>query len=349
MAVPTSRSVARERGGTSDVVGTAVFVGCAVWALVSAAGREGRPEGVLLAVLAVAAGYTCGRIAGSLAPAATAATLALAAYVLAVAARHDVPSTTAESAAPPGDTGAVAALLILAVGAACCAAASAGTTRARNTLLALAAVAAVSGPVLGSVAGLVAAVGVLLCALAAARMRHRLLGLSGLAGATCLIAGLAWAVAVQGLPKGLAAALEGQLTAHRVLLWEDAVALLRANPLLGAGPDRFGDLSPTALESLDSDGKPHSALFQLAAEQGVAGVLLLGAAFGWLLYALWRSPRATPVVLSAGAALTALAAVATVGNALSFTPVTAGAGLLAGLATARTPDGPGPGPRRGPG
>ncbi|MFC8076135.1 hypothetical protein ACFUN8_11435 [Streptomyces sp. NPDC057307] len=69
MAVPAGRSVAREQGATSDVVGAAVFVGCALWALVSAAGREGRPEGVLLALLAVAAGYTCGRIAGSLATA----------------------------------------------------------------------------------------------------------------------------------------------------------------------------------------------------------------------------------------------------------------------------------------
>lgn len=54
-----------------------------------------------------------------------------------------------------------------------------------------------------------------------------------------------------------------------------------------------------------------------------------------VLCALWRSPRATPVVLSAGAALTAVAAVAAVGNALSFTAVSVGAGLLAGLATAR--------------
>ena len=50
---------------------------------------------------------------------------------------------------------------------------------------------------------------------------------------------------------------------------------------------------------------------------------LLGAVFGWMLYGLWRSPRSTPVVLSAGAALTALAFLASVGNALSFTPVTA--------------------------
>jgi hypothetical protein len=57
--------------------------------------------------------------------------------------------------------------------------------------------------------------------------------------------------------------------------------------------------------------------------------------FCWILYALWRSPRATPVALSAGAALTALAVMALVGNALSFTTVTVGGGLLAGLATSR--------------
>lgn len=52
-------------------------------------------------------------------------------------------------------------------------------------------------------------------------------------------------------------------------------------------------------------------------------------------------PRTTAVVLTAGAALTALAALASVGNALSFTPVTAGVGLLAGLASARQPIGDG--------
>jgi O-antigen ligase len=74
---------------------------------------------------------------------------------------------------------------------------------------------------------------------------------------------------------------------------------------------------------------------QQAAEQGVVGVALLAAAFGWVLYALWRGPRPTPVALTAGAALSALAMIAAIGNALSFTAVSAGAGLLAGMATAR--------------
>jgi hypothetical protein len=53
------------------------------------------------------------------------------------------------------------------------------------------------------------------------------------------------------------------------------------------------------------------------------------------MHALWRSARPTPVVLAAGAALTVVASVALLGDALSFTAVPVGAGLLAGMATAR--------------
>lgn len=169
----------------------------------------------------------------------------------------------------------------------------------------------------------------------------RLLGLVGLALAAGLAVGATWAVAEDVLPDGLTVSLEGPLTTNRVQLWADAARLAEEHPVLGIGPDRFAELSPTAQQTLGSDGKPHSAALQQAAEQGVVGLVLLGAAFGWLLYVLWRSPRSTAVALTAGAALTALAALASVGNALSFTPVTAGAGLLAGLASARRPIGAG--------
>jgi O-antigen ligase len=149
------------------------------------------------------------------------------------------------------------------------------------------------------------------------------------------VTGPTWAVAADAVPEGLAASLEGRLTPHRVGLWRDALGMVRDRPGLGVGPGRFGELSATSGRSPVSDGKPHSAPLQLAAEQGVVGVVLLALAFGWLLYALWRSPRTTPVVLTAGAALTLLAALAAVGNALSFTAVSVGGGLLAGLATSR--------------
>jgi O-antigen ligase len=219
----------------------------------------------------------------------------------------------------------------------------------RLALWLLAAAIAVTAAVLGSTTGLVTCAGVLLCSLAADRMRRRALGLTGLALAAALVAGATWAVAEDVLPGGLTASLQGQLTEHRVLLWHDALHLARQDPALGVGPGRYGELSPTVAQSLLPDGKPHSAPLQQAAEQGVIGVALLAAAFCWVLYALWHTPRTTPVALTAGAALTALAAIASMGNALSFTTVTAGAGLLAGMATARPLSDEGPDNVRDPG
>ncbi|MGW3626232.1 O-antigen ligase family protein [Streptomyces sp. NPDC000880] len=335
MAAPDRRSAARGRGGATDVAGVVVLSGCAVWSLISAAGREARPEGVLLAVFAVAAGYACGRICGTLLPVAAASVAALGALGLAVVSRQGVPGANVGAATQPGHMGAAAALLVLAAGAACCAASAARPPLLRRGLRVLALAVACTALALGAVVGFAAALTVLLCSLAAVRMRRRTVALGGLAIAAGLVVATSWAVTEDALPDGLTFSLEGQLTQNRVALWQDAIALAQEDPIRGVGPDRFGTLSTTAQQSLGSDGKPHSASLQQAAEQGVVGVALLGAAFGWMLYGLLRSPRSTPVVLSAGAALTVLAGLASVSNALSFAPVTAGAGLLAGLATAR--------------
>lgn len=327
------RPAAGDRRGATDASGVIVLGACAAWALITAAVHGGRPEGVLLAVLAVAAGYAAGRIGGALLPTAVPAVAALAGVALAVTAPHVLSGSPL--VAPLGRTGATAALLALASGAACCAAWAAGSSLLRLGLRLVAAGIAVTAAVLGSTTGCVACLAVLLCSLAADRMRHRAVALAGLGVAAVTATAASWAVAERALPDGLTVSLEGQLTAHRVLLWQDALALARAEPLLGVGPGRFGELSPTIAQSLSPDGKPHSAPWQQVAEQGIVGAVLLAAVYGWVLYALWRSVRPTPVVLTAGAALTALAVVASVGNALSFTAVTMGAGVLAGVATAR--------------
>lgn len=323
----------RERRNVSDAAGVAVLGACAAWSLVSAAVHGGRPEGVLLAVLAVAAGYAMGRICGVLLPVAAPTAAALTGLTLTVALPRLAPGP--EIAAPLGHAGATAAVLTLSAGAACCAAWATPAPSLRLALRSAACGAVVAGAALGSVTAVVTCGAVLLCSLAAGRMPHRGPALAGLALTTASVTGLTWAIAGNALPMGLASSLEDQLTPHRVNLWRDALHLAHGDPGLGVGPGRFGELSATAAQSTLSDGKPHSAPLQLAAEQGVVGVLLLAAAYCWVLYALWRAPRPTPVVLTAGAALTALAALASVGNALSFTPVSVGAGLLAGLATAR--------------
>ncbi|MEU4984781.1 O-antigen ligase family protein [Streptomyces sp. NPDC021969] len=310
-----------------------ILAACASWSLITAAARDGRPEGVLLAVLAVTAGYAAGRIGGALLPVAAPGAVALAGVVLAVAVPHLAPGP--RLTAPLGHAGATAALLALSAGAACCGAWAGGVPAVRAALRLLAAGIAVIAAVLGSVAGCVAGAVVLLCSLAAGRVRRRGAGIAGLGLGAGLVTGLSWAVPGGFVPDGLAASLEGQLTSHRVRLWDDALGLLREDPALGVGPGRFGASSPTAAGAPVPDGRPHSAVWQQAAEQGLVGVALLAAAFCWVLYALWRSPRPTPVALTAGAALTGVAAIASVGNALSFTAVPLGAGLLAGLCTAR--------------
>jgi O-antigen ligase len=326
-------AAAGDRRNASDVAGVIVLAACAIWALITAGAHAGRPEGVLLAVLAVTAGYASGRILGALLPVAAPCAGALAGLGLAVAAPHTTPAALLTS--PLGHSGATAALLALSAGAACCAAWAAHPPVLRLTLRLLAAGVVVTAAVLGSTTGFVLCTGVLLCSLSAARIRRRALGLACLALAAALTTGVSLAIAEDVLPDGLTSTLEGPLTQHRILLWRDALHLAREYPALGAGPGRYGELSPTVTQSLLPDGKPHSAPLQQAAEQGVIGVLLLAAVFCWVLYALWRSPRPTPIALTAGATLAALAVVASVGNALSFTTVTAGAGLLAGLATSR--------------
>ncbi|MFE1880215.1 O-antigen ligase family protein [Streptomyces diastatochromogenes] len=306
---------------------------CAAWSLITAAAHDGRPEGVLLAVLAVVAGYAAGRISGALLPVAVPCAGAAAGLALAVLLPDLSPGP--RYAAPLGHAGATAALLALATGAACCAAWAARGPASRLGLRLLAVGIVLTGATVGSAVGCAASAAVLLCSLAAGSMPRRGVGIAGLALAAALVAGTIWAVAADALPGGLAEALESRFTPHRVELWRDALRLARRDTGLGVGPGRFGELSETAPQAVLPDGRPHSALLQQAAEQGLLGVLLLAAGFGWALYVLWRTPRSTPVALTAGAALTALAAIASVGNALSFTTVTAGAGLLAGWATAR--------------
>jgi hypothetical protein len=231
---------------------------------------------------------------------------------------------------PLGYAGADAALLILATGAACCAAWSARSRPLRLGLGLLGASAAGLALVIGSAAGFAASVGVLLCSPAAGRTR-RLLGLAGLALATGVAAGGTYAVAVDALPSGLSASLTGELTPGRVAVWREAVDLAGRDPVRGIGPGQFAEVSQVEPAAA---GAPRSAAFQLAAEEGVPGVALLAASYAWVLLALYRSSRPTPVVLTTGAALSGLAMQACVDSVLSYAAVTATAALLAGLATA---------------
>ncbi|MDI5904272.1 hypothetical protein QDK90_04320, partial [Streptomyces sp. 12257] len=159
-----------DRRNVSDVVGVLVLGASATWSLITAAAHDGRPEGVLLALLAVAAGYAAGRISGALLPVAAPCAAALTGLGLAVGLPHLTPGT--EIVAPLGHAGATAALLTLATGAACCAAWTTGSPALRLLLRLLAVGIAAASAALGSTSGLVTCAAVLLCSLAAGQMPH---------------------------------------------------------------------------------------------------------------------------------------------------------------------------------
>ncbi|MFJ6215935.1 O-antigen ligase family protein [Streptomyces sp. NPDC092296] len=316
-----------------EVVGAAVLAACAAWTLVATAGRPtARPEGVLLALLAVTAGYAAGRVAGALLP-----TLAPAAAALAVGvAVAVVPGgLSGGSLAPPLHYGnADAALLSLGVGAACCAAWSVRRTWPRLALLGLAAALAGLTLVAGSAVAFATGAGTLLVSGTAARLRRRGPLLAVLALCAVLAGGGTVALAFGAVPGGVRGTAVSGLSERRVDLWSDALDQVRQDPLRGVGPDRFAERSVTAQADGDT-AKAGSAPLQQAAEQGLPGLLLLVCAFLWALWVLLRSPRPAAVALSAAAALTGLAVHASVDYVLSFCAVTAGAGLLLGFATAR--------------
>lgn len=327
------QAAARRHSSTTDAAGVLVLSCCAVWALVSAAGRAARPEGTLLALLAVTAGFAAGRILGALMP-----VLAPAATAVTVLGLVLLPSSrlAGDGGAPPlGRHDADAALLVLAAGAACCAAVAARRALGRGVLRLAAAGAAGTALALGSQAAFGAGVAVLLCSLIAPRVRGRAVALAGLALVAVLVVGGSCAVAVDALPAGLSHPLAGQLSRPRVELWREAATLAEQHPLRGVGPDRFSDETSRLTGPAVAADSPQSTPLQLAAEQGVPGAALLGAAYGWMLCALWRSPRPTAVAVTAAAALTGLALLATVDHVLGSVVVTAAAGLLAGIATAR--------------
>jgi O-antigen ligase len=334
-AVPLGAKVCvvRPRRGFTDPVGIAVLACWAIWALIAAAGRPARPEGTLLSLLAVTAGYAAGRILGALLPVVAPA---IAAVVVLALATIPPSRLSAHPDAPPlGSANADAALLVLAVGAACCAGWAARGRAWRTGLRLIGLGAAVAALALGSVAGFVAGIAITLGSLGAGRIRRRLPGLAGLALAALLAVGGSYAVAMDALPSGLSTPAAGRLTPSRVELWHEAASLAEHHPLRGIGPDRFADESTALTSEIPAAESPRSAPLQLAAEQGLPGVTLLAAAYGWLLCALWRSSRPTPVVLTAAVALTALALLATADGVLGYAAVTAAAGYLAGIATAR--------------
>jgi hypothetical protein len=86
----------------------------------------------------------------------------------------------------------------------------------------------------------------------------------------------------------------------RVVVWHDALEMIRSAPLLGVGPGRFSEISPAAMERADAQWA-HSEFLQVAAETGVIGGVLLAGLVAWVFVLLWRrepGPQAVPTVVA---------------------------------------------------
>jgi O-antigen ligase len=125
------------------------------------------------------------------------------------------------------------------------------------------------------------------------------------------------------------------LTERRLVLWHDALTLLRLNPEVGVGPGRFKHFSPTA--RMYPGGRwAHNEFLQHGAETGVVGLALLGLIFLWGFARLWTTADGRMAVLGA-AALAVLGVHASVDYVMHFpmVPIFAAALVGAGSASAR--------------
>jgi O-antigen ligase len=127
-------------------------------------------------------------------------------------------------------------------------------------------------------------------------------------------------------------ALNGDPPELRFHLWEDALRMIAARPLTGWGEDTtgliFGHYLSLDYATLVTFDRVHSGPLDLAANQGVAGLVATGAVVGVVLVRAWRG-RAEPGVAGLAAALVGYSA--WVFFNFDWSPVTGAFWLLAGV------------------
>lgn len=166
------------------------------------------------------------------------------------------------------------------------------------------------------------------------------------AGASAIVLTLGVAVALgstydpatrDGWTEGLAAR---SLSERRLMLWGDALQMVREHPVSGVGLGRFPEVSPTALANADTRW-PHNEPLHLGAEAGLPGLLLLLMLYGWGFASLWWEGDDGAAAVGA-LALAAVAVQANIDYILHFPAVvgmlatTVGAGTRRSLRHART-------------
>ncbi|HEX6327298.1 MAG TPA: O-antigen ligase family protein [Jiangellaceae bacterium] len=175
------------------------------------------------------------------------------------------------------------------------------------------------------------AMGILLIAITAHRLRRWVV----LAAPFVVLATIATTI-VLGLTEGrlVTSSVFEEVSERRTSLWREAMEISVDEPVFGVGPGMFAQTSPTALANADARWA-HSAYLQIAAEIGVVGAVLLGLVVLWVFGALFRSRQDVRLIVIGTAAVTALTVHAAIDYVAHFAVLVIVAALLAGLASSR--------------
>lgn len=137
-------------------------------------------------------------------------------------------------------------------------------------------------------------------------------------------------------PAALERLVSVTVTENRPQLWHEALHIVAQHPLMGIGPGRFVEGSPTAAHDPNDFRWAHHGFLQVAAETGIPGLLLLISVFAWAFVRLGAGPSDATSAMAA-AAIAIVGTHATVDYVLHFpaVPLVAAALLGAGATRAR--------------
>lgn len=277
-----------------DLVGLGLVALLALWVGLFAGGGEGRPGPVLLLLAGLVLATATGRVLGSRRP-------GLVPKVVAVGIAGSIvftwPGVLQAGGAPLGYANGNATLASLGLIAALDAARYESDVALCRDWLGLGGLLGMCTVATGSVAGVLAlAVALGLLGLSAVTRWAGFAVIGGLI-AVSLTVGVTIAVALGSDIGGLEerAELRGEL-------WAAAAGFADDEPLRGIGPGKFAERN---MVSADADRRwAHHGYLQVAAEHGLAGLVLVAALAGWVWATLWTAAlhRPAPASLAAAAA-----------------------------------------------
>lgn len=307
-----------------DLGGLVLIVAGVIWTQTSGVLAGGAPDPPSWLAVGAAGAFLAGRIAGGYAPALMGGLAG--ALVVALFVPNLSEALSGDSAAPPlGYENANAALALQGCLGAVMAALATRAGLARGAAIVLAITCAVLAVAVGSRAVwlmLPAALAIIFAPLSTERALR-----------ACMIAFGCVLVGTIGLGL-VGASQESASDERRVVLWGEAIDLMLAEPVAGAGPGRYAAVSEIAAGDPDVDWAHHGFL-QVGAEQGLVGLGLMVALLAWGFGRLAVAADRGRVRVVAACALAVLATHASIDYVLHFPLLVLTCAGLVGSATAR--------------